>query len=462
MTKTGKEFISDITRNWNIGAIMDLTVTTDSNCPANYEEAYNYTWPGTSVGCSCKNSFFFYKYLLYAETTFGYCSTRQLAMGCSNVFPTSKKILSKWGSIDNKPTKICLKRSSETWFANAPLSVNQQCQDNNMTQCGISKENIFCTNETRCPINDVRVVNLNLASDPNASSIVSSCAYDQGCVVLSEDSSSASLLQFQRGDTFDALPTAEFRVNEYAMCRRANEDNITPKRTVFPLLSVWGPLSKGCGDGGKYIWNFTGAEMTETKFYAANGLSPTINSLMPFGYYEDGKSGDSYTWGLYTRTFIPWRTTCRNQMGHLVNQGKEIKVLEKIQLVLLIVGIIVTIFLAIIAPCCVYRYGRTSSAAKDMIVANYIGKFALLPVLVIAILRSVSISDTFADWEMKDCTHFSILETLNIVKQRTEMIYGMNLIIVCLLVAVLVFDAWHFKNSVPPRNEQYNPQNDTR
>ncbi len=122
MTKTGKEFITDITKNWNTGAIMDLTVTTSPNCPASYEEAYNYTWPGTSVGCSCKNSFFFYKYLLYAETTFGYCSTRQLAMGCSNVFPTSKKILSNWGTIQNKPTKICLKRSSETWFANAPLT----------------------------------------------------------------------------------------------------------------------------------------------------------------------------------------------------------------------------------------------------------------------------------------------------------------------------------------------------
>ena len=322
-----------ITINWQTGAIMDIQIAT--NCPSGYENALSYTWPGTRRGCFCGeiNAFARYHYDLYRDMYIGYCTWNMTKAGCKGVGPRPAKPLPYWNEVGGKAVKICVRRSKENWLSTAYKS-DETCKGaTNLKKCGTSPDNVFCTNEAQCPINDIKVRSLNLPADNEA---LSSCTPGNNCQVFAQDSSTAKILEYKRGDTFDALPTAQIRINEYGMCKDFNEMCITPGRVPFKLLSVKGANCKG---NGNVQWKFTDSK-TEAALFNLNGLTDTINSLSRFGYYPKGKTGKDYRWNLYSRSYIPWKIKCRGLMDDVVQYINVVEKLTTLHLVLMIMVII--------------------------------------------------------------------------------------------------------------------------
>ena len=51
-------FSNQIVYEWNQGFITDIKVlksTTNPNCPAGYQHAFNFDWRGTGFGCLCQS-----------------------------------------------------------------------------------------------------------------------------------------------------------------------------------------------------------------------------------------------------------------------------------------------------------------------------------------------------------------------------------------------------------------------
>ena len=113
----------------------------------------------------------------------------------------------------------------------APTS-GPTCPENTI-QCGQSPSYIFCTNGTRCPINDIQIVSLDTTL--NAAKLAG-CVYDNGCLTLARDQNAVKVIKFKRGDTNDGLPLAQLRLNEYSMCNVTEKNNISPGRQDFYLL----------------------------------------------------------------------------------------------------------------------------------------------------------------------------------------------------------------------------------
>ncbi len=46
-------YANQIVNEWNRGFIKEVKVINAVDCPAGYEHAFKYAWPGTGFGCYC-------------------------------------------------------------------------------------------------------------------------------------------------------------------------------------------------------------------------------------------------------------------------------------------------------------------------------------------------------------------------------------------------------------------------
>ena len=206
-------------------------------------------------------------------------------------------------------------------------------------KCGASWENVYCTKETVCPITAIQV-------RPMTSADQTKClAAPLLCVVLDDSTTNPRLIEFRRGDTFDGMPIVDVRINEDSMCDKLSQDNITPNRLQFPLLNVKEESCSNENSEEDISWEKID-EMTETALFDLNGLSTYVNSLSGFtssgmaGYYQTGKTGNDYKWGVFTRTYFPWKTACREDMSKLIDKINNMDKIKTIQMLVMVFGIV--------------------------------------------------------------------------------------------------------------------------
>ena len=114
----------------------------------------------------------------------GSCLYNYPLAGCDDVNSTPSVLIDNWGQVNSTDMKVCVLRSQETWLQVAQQS-GPNCTSNNssLKQCGFSPNNIFCTSEAECPINNVQIVNLTL---PSQSALLANCTAQNNCTILSQ------------------------------------------------------------------------------------------------------------------------------------------------------------------------------------------------------------------------------------------------------------------------------------
>jgi len=426
----------DITKNWQMRAIIDMQVS-PGGCPYGYETAYNYEWPGTDSGCWCGDISNYYRnyYDIWKDLYPNYCNWNQSRAGCSEIRSTSSMPINILSSVNNTRMSLCVQRSSETWMNVASYSGNT-CPPGKI-KCGLSADNTFCVNNgTKCPINDIQMITLILPAD---SEKLSQCNETNNCLVFSQDWYSAQIIKYKRGDTFDALPTAQFRLNEYGMCKDSGQDDVTPGRYVFLLLR--GSRSN-CGREGDSFWNKTLMKISETRLFDLNGISSTIQYLKRFGYYPWSKSGDDYQYYLYSRSYIPWKVGCRDQMGLLSQQRGTIDQLKSFELGLMIISIASGIILGILFPIYIGVSSQNPYGAASSITGakwtHYLVRFGLLPFQLYALKLSQSQLGIYSSLVQKGCASSQVSSFLGGLEKDIRTAHNGN--IVC--IAIFAFTSF--------------------
>jgi len=426
---------SDVTNNWQAKAIIDIMATSDYTCPSGYEDAYPTSWAGTTNGCYCANVSDSTRrwYGIYGDRNKGTCNYTQLNIGCKQAESKSSASLNYWSTVDNRPTKICIQRSQETWAETAPKSGNTCPQGTK--KCGFSQETTFCTREANCPINDIQLVTVNY---PDYQGQIANCTAANNCTIYSSNYNQARLLKYKRGDSFDALPMSQFRLTEYTVCSDSTQDNVTPNRNQFWLSNR---IKSTCSQDGASLWNLTDT-ITESQLFDLNGLSSTISYLSQFGYYDYGRSGSSYKYNLYSRNYIPWNVNCRDKMSQVIHNSDKMQSLRSTQGWLLFTTVIAGIFMGIILPIMLCnsmnnRYewfapGSFMDMRKGMRRCgrkfNLIVKISQLPFQLYALFTSLTTKGFFTDLASASCSNSTVNQTLDTMGTNLALVLHDNLL----------------------------------
>jgi len=434
--------VEDIVANWQSKTIMDIQAS-PYECPDGYDYAYDYIWPGTSKGCWCGNVSISTKsyYEISSDLTQGNCNYNQTIAGCNNVLSTSERSLNTWSSVNGTDTVLCVKRSNETWAQAAPQS-GQTCLPN-MTKCGQSVNNAFCTYDSQCPINDIQMSDLILPKD---SDILSQCNKDNNCVVMAQDSFSAFIIKYQRGDTLDALPTSQIRLNEYSMCFDINQDDYTPGRGSFALLQR---SKSDCGQQAAPLWNKSAFHISEARLFDLNGLTGVIKYLNNFGYYSGHHTGADYQYNLFSRSYIPWNPQCRSQMTTLSDKSSELSKLRTIQLIIMILTIIFGLILGIGTPYMISKAYDNSvhEEVKFCQCVDLICKIIQIPLQVFGFVVASHQMTYYRSIVNEGCSSTDILVLFNNIKNDIAITYyGNAACIVCSAIMLFISCCYVYPN----------------
>lgn len=447
--------LSEIVANWQTKTIIDLVVS--DSCPSDYELALQGRhWPGTKSGCWCGN---ISQELIqnngiscnpYCENQ---CTDGLRNLGCQDVAAKDSQLLNTWAFVENTSKKICVKRSSETW-ADFVMNGSKDCSSGTR-KCGVSTENIFCTKESQCPINMISVIDaISMESEDD-------CDESSNCIQLKNSDGASKRLVFARGSTFDALPLVQFDLNEYAMCNSRQKNNFTPGRKSFPLLKE---QPSTCYDTGAKKWNTTD-QISEAQLFEANGLSEYMTYLNEFsdedfkGYYAAEKTGDDYTWSLFSRNYIPWKIECRDQMQVLIEKSHLVPLIRRTQLSLLIIGTISTLCLAIIVPCLEIYKVRKSFKNKSNVYSvdmankrklknidefkkstNLFIKVLQIPIQIWAIVSATYLKGLYTTIITENCSNEETQAVFSILNQSMGSVQWKNCTVFAILIVSLLVD----------------------
>ena len=379
---------------------------------------------------------------MYNDLYTGYCNDNQSWAGCNDVYFTDSKLVDVWSQVNNTDMRLCVRRSQDSW-ANMAEKSAESCQDDTLKKCGISADLTFCTNEAQCPINDIQVRSLTLPAD-NAK--LWSCTPDN-CQVMAEDSSLAKILQYQRGDKFDALPTAQFDINEYGMCKDMTKNDITPGREDFNLIHH---RRSTCNKDGSSQWN-TSDSITEARLFNLNGLANTINSLLPFQYYPFGQNGSNYQWSMFSRSYIRWNIDCRGDMSSIITNSSTIQDLKSFHLVLFIIMIIASIFFGFIIPIllcssltssgqitCNGKMVNKEDWRRYCTLISFGLKFGVAPFIIIAFIKAKASKDLLTNIAASNCSNSETMNTFVDLSQDLHNTYTFDVILVALWSTLFV------------------------
>ena len=442
----------DIIDNWQSGAIMNIQVAV--NCSDGYEEAISYTWPGTKEGCDCQDviesnqEYYNVKPIVYAAP----CTTNQSKVLCSKIDSVPSQLVDVWSQVNQTSMKICVLKSQDTW-ASMAFKSDATCKGaTDLRKCGITPDLTFCTTESQCPINDVKIISLVL---PDNGTILANCTNTTNCLVVAQDSTSAKILRYKRGDTFDALPTTQITINEYGMCEDRTTMDITPGRKDFLLLNTKRLLS--CYGEGDDRWNLTDS-LTEDELFTLNDLDGTVDDLSQYGYYADDTNGSMYDWNLYSRSYIPWNIACRDNMDDIINNEKAIDSLRLFQAILLCAVLLVGALLGLGLPVLLYASTEKSQLDLKMWTGNE-GKLRLRQVIVprlgfglilvevlfmlVAYMKAKTTRNLMTNLVSGTCSTQNTMSTFTGISDDLHNSFTYDVINIVLVVIIFVVSIWY-------------------
>jgi len=439
----------DITKNWQAKAILDLQVSLDE-CPSGYQNVTNSVWPGTTNGCWCgdisRSSRDYYE--IAGDLLRDHCDSNQTKAGCTEILQTSAIPMNTWSTINGTKATLCAQRSNESWADVANYS-GSACPPG-FKKCGISAENAFCTvQNSKCPINDIQMIYLTL---PRDSDFLSQCTDTRNCVVFAQDSNTAQIIKYQRGDTFDALPTSQFRLNEYGMCKDSAQDDVTPGRSVFALF---GKAKVSCGNEGDAFWNKTIYQVSEQKLFDWNGVSSTIQYLSKFGYYDKGHTGNDYQYSLFSRSYIPWKRECRDQMNLLIQKNDAIASVKNSQLMLMLWSWVTCFILVGIVPIiicvsvCLENANREKFAMGKIMrnlarFVHYFIRIAMIQTQISSLRESHSVVGLYSTITQKGCTTPQVSDALKILQKSINIAHYGTIISIAYFVCITLLTIYFF------------------
>jgi len=326
--------IKDITDNWQSNTILDIKI--ENACSSGYETAIgdtdnignlsSFAFVGVKNGCWCGNAnpplLKFYN-ITCNPFCANYCSATDYYAGCISVHGKYKESLNYFTMLNNKKAQLCIKRSNENLYKMPhliKLHNMYHCPDGYMA-CGNSSnaDIMFCTKEKVCPITKIDIV----------------------------DEQNVKIIKNIRSDTVsNMLPLAQFALNEYSMCNLAKTPNISPNRMQFTLLNK---KIQTCNKEGEKLWDRIDV-INEEVLFDLNDISKYINYLNYFttysmrGYYQWDKTGADYNYGLFSRSYIPWRNQCRQYMYTVINSIKMGGELTFTSVCIIVINIIIFVF----------------------------------------------------------------------------------------------------------------------
>ncbi|CAD8045970.1 unnamed protein product [Paramecium primaurelia] len=281
--------------NWHQQPLVQIKITNGS-CSQEEEPLIEYKWPGTIDGCDCSTK----RRLLQEENIQSQklnqlivgkqCNQTQLRSGCSTISSINEKQFILFPSSNNKTGfQLCATREKDNNFYKwAPKS--KDCRDG-FLKCGENDDQFYCTQEKVCPIRRIGLKSKNILENYEEGNTL-----DQDTIIYSRISN-------------EYLPVAEIRIGQGGVCLRNNEYGITNGREDYPLMRI---KRKEC----QYDPRFEEVALTtEDIFYNINGLSNLSEVLNGYEISNQTK------WGLYQRSYIPWKMKCRGQeLNEFLNQ----------------------------------------------------------------------------------------------------------------------------------------------
>ncbi|CAD8057766.1 unnamed protein product [Paramecium primaurelia] len=301
----------------NMGSyvIDDIQFTyTNKNCKSQfgdeYSSLYEYYWPGTMIGCDCSEGFnfdllqdqnirniddFFKQSFMLGRV----CSQEMTTRNCNTVDEQQPKVFNSWndGSY-GRPFVLCARRNT-----GISIQTNQSyCESENKTICGTG-DNKFCVpSDMSCPISDIGFTtnpnfqNLRKLNDTKIGNI-----YDLG-----------KGFYFYYLKNTSNLPLVEFRVTESdKVCRRNKNQNISPNRIDYPLMTDRRKQCENTDPLFKLIHS-----IDEEQYYLSNNVIYLQDKLPYFNI--DTK----YNWTMHSKTYIPWAPQCRGQLfDDVIHEG---------------------------------------------------------------------------------------------------------------------------------------------
>lgn len=220
-TSWSKEFIVDIVQKAQAGAA----------CPANYQPALNYKWPGSVEGCDCSKSTISDKGVYKVG-----CSQTQKDAGCAISKAVEPKNLTKWRDSKLTSEYLCVKRmpnlSMNTTIFNADIK-NRACLKGYKVCPPPSDEPLkdefgrrVCIpeSEPECPISQLKIAPCGKAPDNTGCyNRLKEVQIDGGqCIHLSNHCGNYAL--------------TDLVIGEEGVCRHENDEQIGANHTDYPLL----------------------------------------------------------------------------------------------------------------------------------------------------------------------------------------------------------------------------------
>jgi len=309
------QIFSQITKNWQIGPIVDIVTIPTNTCPDNYSFVLNYKWPGSKDGCDCVG-----KFNLTANKDNenrikqGPCSSLLIALGCRSLKKTEMTFVNSWNNMT-----ICGKRNNTTYLISYKNSVvsKKDCPIH-LKHCGEidSLGNILCLNQTeKCPLNNL-ILSKKLGNMINTDHKVK--------------------------------VSVEFEVSQGEICINKNETNILSE-TVYDLINQKKSLKCSTKLNDEIFENITNDEryfnLSSVKtydFFLQTQLNKIYNELVKIDAFP--KAFFEYDISLYSRNYIGWNKTCESLIYEVLEVDFILSRIESISTFYLIFSLIILIY----------------------------------------------------------------------------------------------------------------------
>ncbi|CAD8067865.1 unnamed protein product [Paramecium sonneborni] len=444
----------------NMGSyvIDDIQFTyTNKNCKSQfgseYSSLYEYYWPGTLIGCDCSKGFNFTllqdKNINNIEGFFKQsfmldriCSQEMLARGCKTVDEQQPKVFNSWndGSY-GRPFVLCARRQT-----GISLQTNQSyCESEQKNICGIG-DNKFCVpSDMSCPVSEIGFstnsnhYNLSKLNNTNIGNI-----FDLG-----------KGFYFYYIKNTSTLPLIEFRVTEGTkICRRNLEQNISPNRIDYPLMTDRREQCENTDPLFKLVHS-----IDEEQFYLSNNVIYLSEKLPYFNI------NTTYNWSMHSKTYIPWAPNCRGQLfDDVIHEGSTlffVYVSLRVQLgVTITYFIVIGLIFNIVGTMTACNFAWSCMATRPESQYNYIFlieigfKITLQIAEIIVICVSFAIIDTkrlvIKDVNDNKCISDPVSEFFftNLETDLTNFAWSYNLANLVIFAVTLVLDLIIIKHSL--------------
>ncbi|CAD8063708.1 unnamed protein product [Paramecium sonneborni] len=272
--------------NQNNAIIEDIiSIDNSSQCPKEYENLFEYNWPGTNFGCDCskilkeKNN----------QTLFNYmCNETLLNRGCKPLYEIKEKKLNKLNDNSfSKPFILCSKRRQ-----GVSLRYNfSYCQEQEKTICGSGSFTYCLPKNVDCPISQIGFTQ-QFNQQQNSQ-------YDKIFKV-----SNGLYFYYIKNQTL--MPISQIQMTETSqVCKQNSLNNISPNRSDYFLMKI---RRKPCLDNDtqfKVVYN-----INEDQFYLANNLIALNRQLKYF------KVNSSVVWTLQTKAYTQIKDSCQYESNY--------------------------------------------------------------------------------------------------------------------------------------------------